>query len=313
LTTYLLKRLLLTVPTLIGAYALIFLLTRLVPGDPALLIIEENYTVQSYELVRQKLGLDLPIWQQLWKAAIAALRGDFGDSFSNGRPVTTNIGEQFPHTLQLAAAALAVSVSVGVPIGILAATQRNRWPDQLAMIGSLVALCAPNFWLGVVFIIVFSLHLGWFPAFGVGYSNNLGSLISHLVLPAFVLGLSGAGVLARISRSSMLEVLSQDYVRTARATGFPQLVVVYRYALRNAMIAILTVIGLEAIKHVTGTVVIEVVFARPGVGRALVESILTRDYPQIQVILLFFITLSILINLVIDVSYALVNPQMRYD
>lgn len=313
MTSYIFKRLLLTVPTLVGAYAFIFLLTRMVPGDPALIIIEENFTQQSYELVRQKLGLDLPVWQQLWTSVVNAVQGDFGESFRNGRSVVQNLREQFPHTLQLGAAALFVSVIVGVPLGVMAATHRNRLPDQLAMVGALLALCAPNFWLGVVFIVVFSLHLGWFPAFGVGFSDSPAVILNHLVLPAVVLGLSGAGVLARVSRSSMLEVLSQDYVRTARATGFHQRTVVYRYALRNALVTIVTIIGLEAIKHITGTVVIEVVFARPGMGRALVDSILARDYPQIQVILLFFITLSILINLLIDLSYVLISPRTRYD
>lgn len=312
MSTYILHRLALALPTLIGAYAFIFLLTRLVPGDPALIIIEENFTEASYELVRQQLGLDLPVWQQLWNGAVSALGGDFGESYQNGRSVLTNIREQLPHTLQLAAGALLVSVSVGVPLGVLAATHRNRWPDHTAMVASLIALCAPNFWLGVVFIVIFSLKLGWLPAFGTGFSDDPGVVLRHLVLPATVLGLSGAGVLARMTRSSMLEVLSQDYVRTARATGFSNRTVVYKYALRNALIAIVTVIGLEVIKQITGTVVIETVFARPGVGRTLVDAVLARDYPQIQAVLLLFITLSIVINLITDLSYALINPRTRY-
>lgn len=313
MTTYIFKRILLAIPTLIGAYVFIFLLTRLVPGDPALLIVEENFTQASYEVVRQKLGLDVPIWQQLWQSFWGALHGDFGESFRNGRSVLAVISEQLPHTLRLALGALIVSVTIGIPLGVFAATHRNRLPDHVAMVGSLIALCAPNFWLGIIFILIFSLHLGWFPAFGVGFSNDPITVLSHLVLPALVLGLSSAGILARIARSSMLEVLGQDYVRTAHAMGFRRRAVVYRYALRNALIAIITIIGLEAIKQVTGTVVIEVVFARPGMGRTLVESILARDYPQIQAILLLFITLSIIINLLIDLSYALADPRTKYD
>ena len=219
MTTYIVNRFLLAIPTLIGAYAFIFLITRLVPGDPALLIIEENFTQQSYEAVRHRLGLDLPFWQQLWQSFSGALQGDFGESFRSGRDVLSIISSQIPHTLGLASAAILVSVVVGISLGIYAASHRNRLPDYVTMIASLVALCAPNFWLGIIFIIIFSLYLGWFPAFGVGFSTDPLTIVHHIILPALVLGLSSAGILARISRSSMLEVLSQDYVRTAHAMG----------------------------------------------------------------------------------------------
>lgn len=313
MTTYIVKRLLLTLITLLGAYAFIFLLTRLVPGDPALLIVEENFTQESYESVRQKLGLDLPMLQQLWISSRSVLTGDLGNSFRNGQSVSDIITSQFPHTVGLAITALLISVTVGIPFGIYAASNRNKFPDHAAMIVSLVALCAPNFWLGIIFIIIFSLHLGWLPAFGVGYADDPVTLLKHLLLPGLVLGLSSAGILARISRATMLEILSQDYVRTAHAMGFNPRTVLYKYALKNAMIANLTVIGLEAIKMFTGTVVIEVVFARPGIGRTLVESILARDYPVIQTILLLFITLSITINFVIDLAYGFTDPRIKFE
>jgi peptide/nickel transport system permease protein len=310
---YIVKRLLVSIPTLLGAFALIFMITRFVPGDPVLLIMQENLTQASYEAIQRQLGLDVSPWRQFWTSLTGALQGDFGQSFSNRRPVLSNIEAQLPHTVRLAAAALLVSVVVGVPMGLLAATRRNRPTDHGTMIVSLLALCAPNFWLGVVFILLFALTLGWFPSSGVGRAGDPIAMLRHLALPAMVLGLSGAGILARVTRSAMLDVLAHDYVRTARAFGFPPRTVVLRYALRNAMLPIITVTGLEAVKHLTGTVVVEVVFARAGIGRTLVQAILTRDYPQIQGVLIFFVTIAIALNLVVDLLYGFVDPRIRYE
>lgn len=310
---YVVKRILISVPTLLGAYALIFLITRFVPGDPVVLIMQENLTQSSYEAIQRQLGLDRPAWTQFWQSLTDTLRGDFGQSFYNRRLVLSNIQDQLPHTISLAAAALVVSIVVGIPMGILAALKRGRPADHVTMIVSLLALCAPNFWLAIVFILVFALVLGWLPSSGVGPSGDPVATLRHLVLPALVLGLSGAGILARIARSSMLEVLRHDYIRTARAFGFAQRTVIYRFALRNALLPIITVAGLEAVKHLTGTVVVEVVFARAGIGRTLVQSILTRDYPQIQGVLIFFVTIAIAINLFVDLLYGLVDPRIRYE
>lgn len=298
-------------PTMLGAFAVIFLMTRFVPGDPALIILEENYTQTSYDAVQQRLGLDKPFWQQFLNSLTDVLTGDLGTSFQNNRPVWLNISSQLGDTLSLTFAAMVVSAVIGIPAGILSARQRNTWVDYGAMITSLLALCAPSFWLAAVFIIVFSLNLGWFPAFGASSSNNPLEILQYLTLPALTLGAAGAGIVARITRSAMLQVLSQDYIRTGRAKGLGEQRVVYGHALRNAMIPIATVFGVEAVTLLTGSVVVETVFARPGIGRLLVDAILTRDYPQIQGILLLFVVIAVVVNLVVDIAYGLIDPRIR--
>lgn len=312
--SFVLRRLLIALPTLLGAFALIFLLTRFVPGDPVQLLIEENVTTgESYDSIQRQLGLDKPVWGQFFDSLANTVRGDFGTSFQNRRPVGKNISEQLPATIQLTVAAMIVSAVIGIPAGIIAAVKRNRWPDFFAMVTSLVALCAPSFWLGIILILIFSLKLEILPTFGVGNTDNPLELIKHLVLPAFTLGAAGAGIVARITRSSMLEVLSQDYIRTGRAKGLSDRVVILRHALRNAMIPVTTVFGLEAVALLSGTVIVETVFARRGIGRLLIESILTRDYPQIQGVLLFFVGMAILVNLLVDILYGVIDPRIRYD
>lgn len=310
--TFTLRRLLISLPTLLGAFALIFMIPRLSPGDPVALIMQENFTQSSYEVIRQQLGLHLPVHEQFVRSLGATLRGELGLSYYNRRPVAANIAAQIPHTVTLAVAALLVSVAVGVPAGILAASRRNRATDYVTMIVALLALSAPSFWLGIVFILVFSLQLGWLPSSGLGVPGDLGSTLRHLILPAAVLGLSSAGALARLTRSSMLQVLSEDYVRTARAFGFSRLRVLLRHALRNALSPIVTIVGLQAVRLLTGTVVVEMVFARAGLGRTLVMAMTTRDYPQIQGVLILLVTVAIVMNLVVDLLYAWIDPRIRY-
>lgn len=313
MVSFVLRRLLFAVPTLIGAYVLIFLLTRFVPGDPVMLILQENYSLSgtSYEAIQRQLGLDLPIWQQLVRSAVNTVRGDFGTSFQNNRPVLTNVSDHIGDTVLLAIAALWVSAVIGVPAGVIAALKHNRWQDYTAMTLSLLTLCAPGFWLAILLIIVFSLKLGWLPTFGVGEPSNPLSIARHLVLPAIALGASAAGLIARVTRSSMLEVLTQDYIRTARAKGVSNRGVVVRHALRNAMLPVITIFGLEAVTLLSGTVIIETVFARPGIGKLLVDAILVRDYPQIQALLLLFVAIAIIISIVVDIVYGLVDSRIR--
>lgn len=314
--SYVVKRLLIAIPTLLGAYTLIFLSTRLVPGDPVLIIMEENFSrgssADAYAAVERQLGLDRPIWEQYLVSLGDTLRGDFGTSFQNNRPVSANIADQSIDTVRLAIAAMMVSAFIGIPAGVIAAMRRNRWPDVVATVGALVALCAPGFWLGILLLLLFSLKLEWLPTFGVGEPGNPVSIIKHLILPAFALGAAGAGLIARVARSSMLEVLSQDYIRTARAKGLRERLVVMRHGFRNALIPIVTIFGLEAITLLSGTVVTERVFARRGLGNLLVDAVLSRDYPQIQAILILFVGIAILVNILIDVFYVLVDPRIRY-
>ncbi len=311
--TYLARRLLIGLPTLLGAFLLIFLIPRLVPGDPVALVMRDNYTQSNYQAVKHQLGLDRPVTTQFFTSLANAVRGDFGRSFYNRRPVAANIGSQIPHTVSLAVAALLVALAVGIPAGAIAATKRNSGADLATMVLALLALSAPSFWLAIVFILTFSLKLGWLPSSGLGTPGDVGSTVSHLVLPALVLGLSSAGVLARLTRSSMLQVLSEDYIRTARAFGFGPPRVVFRHALRNALLPVVTVIGIEAAKLLTGTVVIEVVFARAGLGRTLVQAILARDYPQMQGVLILYVTVAIAMNILVDLAYGWIDPRIRYD
>lgn len=311
--SFILRRLLLAVPTLLGAYLLIFLITRLVPGDPVMLILEENYSMSNatYEAVQQRLGLDQPIWKQFFTSLGNTLQGDFGTSFQNNRPVAANVNDQIGDTVLLAIAALCVSAVIGIPAGAFAALRHNNWQDYTAMTFSLLALCAPGFWLAILLIIVFSLKLGWLPTFGVGEPGNPVSVAKHLVLPAVALGASVAGLVARISRSSMLEVLTQDFVRTARAKGVSERGVIVRHALRNAMLPVITIFGLEAVTLLSGTVITETVFARRGIGKLLIDAILVRDYPQIQALLILFVGIAVVMNIVVDVAYGLVDPRIR--
>lgn len=313
---YVITRLLIAIPTLLGAFTLIFLSTRLVPGDPVLLIMEENYSrgsaEETYAIVERQLGLDRPIWEQYFVSLGGALQGDFGTSFQNNRPVSVNITDQAMDTLRLAFASMLVSALIGIPAGVIAAIRRNRWPDLVATVGALIALCAPGFWLGILLLLLFSLKLELLPTFGVGEAGDPVSITKHLILPSIALGAAGAGLIARVTRSAMLEVLSHDFVRTARAKGLVERVVVMRHGFRNALIPVVTIFGLEAITLLSGTVVTERVFARRGLGNLLVDAVLTRDYPQIQAILILFVCIAVVVNIIIDVVYALVDPRIRY-
>jgi ABC-type dipeptide/oligopeptide/nickel transport system permease component len=288
------------------------MIPRLSPGDPVAMIMAENFTQSSYDAIAAQLGLDRPAYEQFFRSLGDYLRGDLGLSYYNRRPVAANIASQIPHTVSLALASLLVAIAIGVPAGVFAASQRNKPADFATMVVALLALSALNFWLGIVFIVVFSLNLGWLPSSGLGAPGDLVSTLRHLVLPALVLGLSSAGILARLTRSSMLQVLSEDYVRTARAYGFTQFRIVFKHALRNALSPIITLIGLQAVRLLTGTVVVELVFARAGLGRTLVQAILTRDFPQIQGVLTLLVTVAILMNLFVDVLYGWVDPRIRY-
>jgi peptide/nickel transport system permease protein/oligopeptide transport system permease protein len=307
------RRILVALPTLIGAYILIFLMIRFVPGDPVLVIMDANPTgAASYGAIQHRLGLDKPLGQQFVESVTNMAHGDLGTSFQNERPVSVNILDQLPDTLILAIAALLISGLIGIPSGVIAALRRSRWQDFAAMVGALIGVCAPSFWLAILLIIVFSLKLGWLPTFGVGDMHHPLSVLSHVLLPAISLGAASAGLVARVTRSSMLETMSQDYVRTARAKGLAEWRVVIRHGLRNALMSITTIYGLEAVALLSGAVITETVFARRGIGKLLIDAVLSRDYPQIQALLFLFVILAVVINIAIDVVYAVVDPRIRY-
>jgi len=309
---FLLKRAVATFLTLLGALVVVFLMVRLVPGDPALLYLGDNFTPEAYRDVRRALGLDRPIIDQLGLFLHNVMAGDFGASFRTHRPVLRELLEQFPYTIVLAVSGLLLAVAIGVPSGIVAALKRNRWADHLAMLVSLLGVTMPSFWLGILLLLLFSLHLGWLPTIGGGDFAQPVTVLQHAALPALTLGLSSAALIARLTRSAMLEVLNQDYVRTARAKGVRESRVVMRHSLRNAMIPILTIVGIDLGRMLAGTTVIEIVFSRPGVGHLLIEAMQARDYPQIQGAILFYITVIIAANTLVDVLYTVVDPRIRY-
>jgi peptide/nickel transport system permease protein len=304
--TWILRRVLAVVPVLFGVTLAVFSMLFLVPGDPVKMMLAEFVTnPDQVAQMRAQLHLDEPILKQYGRFVANAARGDLGTSIRSRRPVTTEIGENVASTAQLAVAAMLVAVAVGVPLGLLAALSRNTWLDVASMGGALLGVSMPSFWLGLLLIFVFSLHLAWFPATG-------GGDLHHLVLPAITLGTIAAAIIARLTRSSLLEVLGQDYVRTARAKGLGGFSVVVRHALKNALIPVITIFGLQFGNLLAGAVIVETVFSRPGLGRLIVGGILNKDFPLVQGTVLFVATAYVLINVLVDVAYAYADPRIRF-
>lgn len=284
---------------------MVFLLMHLAPGDPALLIAGQNAPPEVYERIRRSLGLDRPLYEQYLLFLARVGRGDLGRSLLLGERVADLVGQALAVTLGLALAGLGLSYLIGVPVGIVSAVRSNSLVDQASMVGALVFVSVPPFWLGLILMYVFGLRLGWFPISGHGS-------LAHDVLPAVTLGLGGAALVARMTRSAMLEVIRQDFVRTARSKGLAERVVVYKHALRNAVIPIISLLGLRLGWTVGGAVTLEMVFSRPGMGRLLVNSILSRDYPVVQGVLLILAFSVMLGNLFADIFYAVADPRIKY-
>ena len=306
------RRAFILLPTLLGAVTIIFLVIHLIPGDPVAMIMRDYYTTESASALRHLLGLDRPLVIQYLDYIWKTLHLDFGLSFENKRAVITNIADQLPYTVELGFASILLALVIAVPAGILSAVYRNRWPDYMSRFLASLAISSPEFLLGVLLLLIFALYLGWFPSYGAGDATDLPSLLWHLLLPALALGLRETALLSRITRSSFLEVVSQDYVRTARAKGVKEGAVIYRHALRNALIPILTVTGVDLAYLLGGAVVIETVFSRQGAGRILLDAVLHRDYPQVQGTLLILIVIAIIVNACVDIVYALADPRIKY-
>src|SRR5918912_4139122 len=302
---YILRRLALLVPLLVGASVLVFLTMRLIPGDPARLSLGPEATDEQVQLMRRQWGLDQPLPVQYAYWVGHALQGDWGRSTVSRVPAGQEITTRLPATLQLAGLSIVFASAIGLGFGVLAAVRHNTWLDRASMVMALLGVCTPTFWLGLMLILVFSVRLGWLPSFGQGG-------LDHLVLPALTLGAAAAAIIARVTRSSMLDVLSADYLRTARAKGLSEHLVVARHALKNALIPVVTLLGLEFGSLLAGAIVTETVFAYPGIGQLLVNSINNRDFPVIQAALLLFAVQFVLINLLVDVLYAFVDPRITY-
>lgn len=299
------KRLLQLIPVLLGVLLVTFAVTRFTPGDPATLLAGEDATEAMIEAARVRLGLNQPVPVQFGLYVLRAVQGDLGTSYILGRPVTQLIGRALFFTGQIAGLALVFTIVIGVPLGIVSAVRRDSAIDAVARIVSLIGVSIPNFFFGLLMILLFSLQLGWLPSFGTGSWR-------HLILPAFTLGTFSIGLVARLTRASMLDTLGQDYIRTARAKGLAGWAVVYKHGLRNSAIAIVTILGLNLGNLLAGSVLTESVFAFPGVGRLLVTSIFQRDYATVQGAILVIAVVYVVVNLLVDLLYAAVDPRIRY-
>ncbi|MDX2005610.1 MAG: ABC transporter permease [Meiothermus sp.] len=306
MANYIARRLLTVIPTLLGVLLVVFLMVRLAPGDPAELLAGEFATPETLADIRERFGLDQPLPAQLALYVANMFQGDLGESVRTRQPVTEELADYFPNTLALTLGAMVVALLIGVPAGIVSAIRPGTAIDLLAMLGALIGVSMPVFWFGLMAILIFAVQLQWFPVAGTG-------TVWHMVLPAITLGLGTASILARMTRSAMLEVLSQDFIRTARAKGVAGRVVVFKHAFRNALIPVVTITGLQFGGLLEGAVITETVFAWPGIGQLLVGSILSRDYPVVQGAVLLIAVAFILINLIVDLMYGAIDPRIRYD
>jgi peptide/nickel transport system permease protein len=293
---------------------LVFALTRLASGDPVAVLLGDQATAADIEQARARYGLDKPLPEQFVLWANQVLHGNLGDSIFLQRPVTQALLERAEPTLFLALFAVAIAALIGVPCGMAAAIWRGSVADQAVSSIAMLGASVPSFWLGLILIQLFAVHLGWFPASGYGDPGmGLADRLYHLALPAAVLGVLNSALIIRFTRASMLDILGEDYVRTARAKGLPERVVMFKHVLRNALVPIITVIGLTVALMIGGTVVTETVFNLPGVGNLVVRAVLRRDYPVIQGTLLVIAAIYVLINLAIDLTYTLVDPRIRLE
>ncbi|MFN8638576.1 MAG: ABC transporter permease [Dehalococcoidia bacterium] len=308
MTKYVLRRLLSTIPVLFGVATATFFIVNILPGDPirALFGSDENADPVRIEKLRTELGLNDPLPVRYVKYIGQVARGNLGRSVLTNRPVIDSIVEQFPSTVYLALFALLLSMVVGVTLGVVAAVRHRTWIDTAAMVGAVVGVGLPNFFLAILLILLFSVYLGWLPATSQGGFTSI-------ILPGVSLGVASAAILARLTRSSMLEVLRSEYITTARAKGLAEQAVVVKHALRNSLIPVVTTLGVELGRLLAGAIIIETVFARPGIGRLLLGAISAKDAPVVQGTIIFSAVIFVLINLLVDLSYGFLDPRIRYS
>ncbi len=314
MTLLILRRFASALPILLMVSLIAFGLMRLVPGDPSAVIAGLSATPEQIAAIRADLGLDQPLPVQLLRWYGGLLHGDLGRSLLLGQPVVEATFLRLPVTLALSAYALVITLLLGLASGIIAALRQNSWVDQAAMLGAMFGISMPSFWLGLLMILLFAVNLHWLPTGGyIAFSDDPLGWLRASTMPAISLALLQAGLLARITRSTMLEVLRQDYIRTARAKGLPRRLVVFKHALSNALIPITTVIGITVSLLISTSVVTETLFSIPGIGQLLTQAVLNRDYPMVQGGLLIVTGLLVLVNLIVDIGYALLDPRVRYD
>lgn len=310
--SYIARRLLLAVPTTFLIVTLLFLAVRVIPGDAAVAALGENATEQALAALRGQFGLDRPLAEQYLSYMGDLLQGDLGVSLSTRRPVGSLLAANYQYTLDLMLGSLLVALIVGIPLGVYSAVNRGRASDGVLRIVSLLGISTPPFYLGVLLLLLFAVNLHWFPVLGAGDLSNLPERLRYLVLPAITGGIGIASYLTRVTRSSMLNVLGEDYLRTAASKGLRRQSVIYKHALRNALIPVATVVGIYVTVLIGNAVLIEIVFSRPGFGRLLVGAVLSRDYFTIQSLMAIFAIIVVITNLLVDVVYVLIDPRVRY-
>lgn len=306
---YILKRLLMLIPVILGVTFIVFFILNLSPGDPAAMILGEQATAEALEMKREELGLNDPLLVRYFNYMIDLFHGDMGVSYRNSISVWEQVTDRFPNTAVLAVAGILVALLIGIPLGILSAKKQNTIVDNVSMVLSLIGVSMPNFWFGLLVVMLFALKLGWLPSQGMG--EGFWPLIKSLILPALTLGTGSAGTIARMTRSSMLEVIRQDYISTARAKGVDEKTVTFQHMLKNALIPIITAVGLQFGSLLGGAMLTETVFSWPGLGRLMVENIKSKDIPMVLGCVVFLATTFTIVNLIVDIIYAFVDPRIK--
>jgi ABC-type dipeptide/oligopeptide/nickel transport system permease component len=302
---YFLRRTLLLIPILFAVITIVFAFLRLIPGDPVEAMLGESARAADVAAMRKELLLDQPLLKQYFHYLGGVFRGDLGNSWNTRVPVASAIMTRLPATLELAVGGMTIAILIAFPLGILAAKSVNRWPDRIAMVMAVAASAIPHFWLAPLLILLFSIYLGWFPVSGTGTPL-------HAILPSLTLGLALAAILVRMIRSSMLEELQSDYIRTARAKGTSERAILWKHALPNALLPVLTILGLQFGSLLTGAIITETIFSWPGIGRLLIQAIYSRDYPLVQGCILIFAVLYAFVNLLVDILYGALDPRIQF-
>jgi ABC-type dipeptide/oligopeptide/nickel transport system permease component len=310
---FVIKRFLLAIPTIVAVLTIVFLIARVIPGDPAVVILGDSASREAIDHLRERLGLNQPLSKQYIDFILDALQGNLGQSLVSGTPVMKEVLNVLPYTIDLTIAGIIIGVVLGVPLGVVSAVYRNSSIDFFTRIGSLLGLSFPAFYSAILLIIVFALQLGWFPVLSSGDLSNPIQRLHHLILPAVNLGLIMVAYVTRATRSSMLEVLREDYIRTAKAKGLPGVVILFRHAVRNAMIPIITVIGLYLGVLVGNSVLTEIVFNRPGLGKLIIGALNQRDYSMLQGLMVVYGFIIVFTNLITDLTYGFSDPRVKYS
>lgn len=313
MVSYTVRRVLIGIPILFAVLTLVFLLVRVAPGDPAVAALGDYASQEAVQALREKMGLNAPLWIQYLRFLSGLVRGDLGKSLISGYPVASQVGRVLPYTLQLTISGILVGSILGIPLGIITALYRNTLLDYLGRTFSLAGLSVPAFYLGIILMLLFSIKLGLFPVVGGGEWSNIGDNLHHLFLPALTLGLLMTAYITRMARSSLLNVLREDYIQTARSKGLKERLVIYKHALRNALVPIISVIGVYSVVLIGSSVMTEVVFSRPGLGKMMVGAMKQKDYMVLQSIMVIYAGFVVIINLVTDLVYGFIDPRIRYD